>query len=141
MLTGIHLLLTYSCTFECDHCFLYSSPAAEGTMTLPQVRDLLEQARDVGTVEWIYFEGGEPFLFAASLVEGARLARHMGFEVGIVTNGYWALSPDDAQVNLRPLAEIGLGDLSVSDDTFHYGEQQENNRRHEVTRAWPSQAH
>ncbi len=21
MLTGLHLLLTYKCTFECDHCF------------------------------------------------------------------------------------------------------------------------
>ena len=33
MLTGIHFLLTYSCTSECDHCFLYCSPNAKGTFT------------------------------------------------------------------------------------------------------------
>jgi len=23
---GLHLLLTYQCNFECDHCFVYSHP-------------------------------------------------------------------------------------------------------------------
>ena len=43
-LTGIHFLLTYACTYECDHCFVHSSPFATGTMTLGQVRDVLDQA-------------------------------------------------------------------------------------------------
>lgn len=29
MLTGIHFILTYTCNFECDHCFLYCSPHLE----------------------------------------------------------------------------------------------------------------
>ncbi|MBN1320500.1 MAG: radical SAM protein [Thermoleophilia bacterium] len=122
MLTGIHILLTYQCTLECDHCFLFSSPRAEGTMTLAHVRSILDEAQKIGTVEWIYFEGGEPLLFSLSMLEGVRLTRKMGFEVGIVTNGYWAISDEDAEVWLRPLAEMGIGDLSVSDDSFHYGE-------------------
>ena len=122
MLTGIHILLTYQCTLECDHCFLYSSPRAEGTMTLAQVRSVLDEAQKIGTVEWIYFEGGEPLLYSLSMIEGVRLARKMGFEVGIVTNAYWAVSDEDAEVWLRPLAELGIGDLSVSDDSFHYGD-------------------
>lgn len=28
MLTGVHLLLTYTCNFACDHCFLYCGPEA-----------------------------------------------------------------------------------------------------------------
>jgi hypothetical protein len=120
MLTGVHLLLTYRCTFECGHCFVYSSPRAEGTMRLGQVRDILDQARDAGTVTSIYFEGGEPFLFYPTLVEGVRLARERGFEVGIVSNSYWALSEEDALAGLRPLAELGLASLSLSDDEFHH---------------------
>jgi hypothetical protein len=119
VLTGIHLLLTYKCTQTCDHCFLYSSPDAEGTMTIGQVADVLDQAQDLGTVDWIYFEGGEPFLFAPVLTEGVRLARRMGFETGVVSNAYWATSEADAELWLRPLAELGLGDLSLSDDDFH----------------------
>ena len=119
MLTGIHFLLTYKCNLECDHCFLFSSPYAEGTMTLPQIRRVLEESQRIGSVEWIYFEGGEPFLFYPSMLEGVRLARSMGFEVGIVTNAYGAISEEDAELWLRPLAELGVAYLSISDDSFH----------------------
>jgi len=120
MLTGIHFLLTYKCTLECEHCFVYSSPHAEGTMTLPQIRNVLDESQKIGSVEWIYFEGGEPFLFYPSMLEGVRLARDMGFKVGIVTNAYGAISEDDAEVWLHPLAEIGIASLSISDDSFHH---------------------
>ncbi|MEE8454673.1 MAG: hypothetical protein V3R90_07960, partial [Limibaculum sp.] len=60
MLSQIHILLTYRCTFECDHCFLYCGPRAEGTFTRAQIAEVLEQAEELGTIEWIYFEGGEP---------------------------------------------------------------------------------
>ena len=122
MLTGIHILMTYTCNLKCDHCFLYSSPSAQGTMTLPQIRSVLDEARKVNSVEWIYFEGGEPFLFYPAMLEGIRLAGNMGFQVGVVTNAYGAVSDDDAELWLGPLAELGVADLSISDDSFHYGE-------------------
>jgi len=122
MLTGIHILLTYKCNLECDHCFLYSGPNARGTMTLSQIRSVLAESRKISGVEWIYFEGGEPFLFYPSLLEGIRLARDMGFKVGIVTNAYGAVSGDDAEVWLQPLADLEVACLSISDDSFHYGE-------------------
>ncbi len=119
MLTEIHLLLTYTCNFECDHCFLYCGPQARGTFTREQVVEVLDQAEELGTINRIYFEGGEPFLAYPLLVEGIRLARDRGFEVGIVTNGYWATSDEVAENRLRPLAEMGVADLSISDDGFH----------------------
>ena len=125
MLTGIHILMTYKCNFECDHCFLYSGPNAQGTMTLPQIRSVLDESRKINSVEWIYFEGGEPFLYYPSMLEGIRLARDMGFKVGIVTNAYGAVSEDDAEVWIRPLADLGVAYLSVSDDSFHY-EKEDN---------------
>lgn len=125
MLTGIHLLLTYKCLFECDHCFLYSGPRAQGSMTLPQIRSVLEEARRLGSVEWIFFEGGEPLLFYPSLLEGIALARKTGFKVGLVTNAYGAISDEDAEAWFRPLAKLGVDFLSVSDDSFHSDEEGE----------------
>jgi MoaA/NifB/PqqE/SkfB family radical SAM enzyme len=29
-MNGIHFLLTYTCNFECDHCFLYCGPKSQG---------------------------------------------------------------------------------------------------------------
>ncbi|MFX0200300.1 MAG: radical SAM protein [Candidatus Hodarchaeota archaeon] len=120
MLTGVHFLLTYSCNLTCDHCFLYSSPTAKGTMTMEQIRTVLEESGKIGTVREAYFEGGEPFLFYPLMVEGIRLARQMGLRAGIVSNGYWSTCTEDAKLWLGPLAELGISDLSVSDDELHY---------------------
>ncbi len=123
MLTGLHFVLTYRCTHQCDHCFVHSGPGAPGTFTLGQVRRTLEEAVRIGTVTRVYFEGGEPFLYYPLLLEGLRAARESGFEVGVVTNAYWAETEEDAELWLRPLAEIGMADLSISDDALHHGEE------------------
>ena len=128
-LSGLHLLLTYQCTFECDHCFVWGSPWQSGTMTLETLQEILRQAKELGSITSIYFEGGEPFLYYAVLLEGVRLATHLGFGVGIVSNGYWANSLEDAIAWLRPLADM-LDDLSVSSDLYHYDEQLSRQAEH-----------
>ncbi len=134
-LTGIHFLLSYRCTSECDHCFLWGSPLAGGTMTLAQVRDVLRQARALGTVDMIYFEGGEPFLFYPVMLAGLREATTMGFQTGIVSNCYWATSVEDAVEWLRPIAEIGVADLSLSSDLFHGDAMMTTEARHAIQAA------
>jgi hypothetical protein len=128
-------LLSYRCTEECDHCFLWGSPQARGTMTLAQVRDVLRQAADLGTVGSVYFEGGEPFLFYPILIEALREAAALGFSRGIVSNCYWATSVEDAIEWLRPVAEIGVDDLSLSSDLFHGEAKMTENARHGVEAA------
>lgn len=70
----------------------------------------------------IYFEGGEPFLYYPILLKGVRSSHELGFRNGIVTNGYWATTVDDALEWLRPLAGL-VKDLSVSSDLYHYDEK------------------
>jgi radical SAM family protein/4Fe-4S single cluster protein len=116
-LNGLHILLTYQCTYECDHCFVWGSPRQTGTLTLEQIDNILQQAKEAG-VSSIYFEGGEPFLYYAVLTKAFRQAADMGFSVGIVSNAYWATSIGDAEEWLRPF--VGrLADLTVSSDLFH----------------------
>ncbi|HCU94804.1 MAG TPA: hypothetical protein DHU96_19725, partial [Actinobacteria bacterium] len=122
-LRGLHILLTYQCTMECDHCFVWSSPEARGTMGLADVREILRQAKALGGIEWIYFEGGEPFLFYARLLKGVRLAARKGFRVGLVSNAYWATGFDEAREALRPFRGL-VDDLSVSSDLYHGDETQ-----------------
>jgi len=119
-LTGLHILLTYQCTFECDHCFVWGSPRQNGTLTFEQIENILMQAKQAGVTS-IYFEGGEPFLYYAILVKAVRKAADMGFEVGIVSNAYWAISVADAVEWLSPIAGC-LSDLTVSSDIYHCGE-------------------
>jgi hypothetical protein len=118
VLSSLHLLLTYRCLYECEHCFLYCGPEAKGTFSRAHLEEIVDQGVAAG-ISSVYFEGGEPFLYYPLLLEGLKLARARGLDAGIVTNGYWATSKEDAEMWLRPIADIGVHDLSVSNDTFH----------------------
>jgi len=126
----LDLLLTYKCNFECDHCFVFGSPEAKGVMKISGIQEILKQAGKIGSIEWIYFEGGEPVLYYPILLWGLREAKKMGFKVGFITNAYWATSVEDAQEWLKPIAEIGISDAVISDDIFHYGKDEENFSKH-----------
>jgi MoaA/NifB/PqqE/SkfB family radical SAM enzyme len=133
-LSGIHILLTYTCTYECDHCFVWGSPYREGTLTLDQIDEILAQAEELRTVEWIYFEGGEPFLYQPVLVKAAETAAGAGFRVGLVSNAYWATEVRDAVEWLRPMAGL-VQDLSVSSDLFHQSDEMDRTAKNAVEAA------
>lgn len=94
-------------------------------MTISQIQTILREAGKIGGIQETYWEGGEPFLFYPVMLEGIRLARNMGLKAGIVSNGYWSTSPEDARLWLEPLSGLGISDLSISDDELHYGEAQD----------------
>ena len=121
IISALHLLLTYQCNYECDHCFVWGSPRQTGVMTLTDIRRVLRQAEVAAEVEAIFYEGGEPFLYYPILWRGVEEAARRGFRVGIVTNGYWATAEEDALVWLTPLAPF-LHSLSVSSDFYHADE-------------------
>ena len=120
MLTQLHFLLTYTCNYECDHCFLHCSPRSRGTFTLKQMESVLEEAVKIRTVNTIYFEGGEPFLYYPLLYQAVILARDFGFRVGIVTNSYWATNEEDAELWLHDIAKSGVSAIEISNDEFHF---------------------
>jgi organic radical activating enzyme len=126
MLTGIHFLLTYECNYECDHCFLFCGPHAKGTFTLSQLKNAINQVSKIDSVTSIYFEGGEPFIYYPLMLRGISLAHDRGFEIGVVSNAYWATCQDDAEFWLQPLCKFNITDLSISDDAFHYDQNAEN---------------
>jgi len=121
-LSGLHLLLTYECNYECDHCFAWGGPSQSGTMTIETIDRILAEAEALGTIEWIYFEGGEAFLYYQIMRSGIRKAKARGFNVGIVSNAYWATSSADALEWLQPLAG-SVDDLSLSSDGYHGSDQ------------------
>jgi len=99
---------------------VWGSPWQTGTLTLAQIQAILEQAREA-EVSWIYFEGGEPFLYYPILLSAVQMAHGLGFHTGIVSNAYWAHTTEDAAVWLKPFAGL-IEDLSVSSDMYHCNE-------------------
>jgi Radical SAM superfamily/4Fe-4S single cluster domain len=120
MLSTIHLLLTYKCPLRCDHCYVFGSPKNEGHFTYTQVNHLLNQAKQVSSIEWIIFEGGEPFLFYPLLLKSVQKANKLGFKVGVFTNGFFARTEAAAARYLLPLAKQKLNAIVISNDRYHY---------------------
>ena len=118
-LNSLHVLLTYQCNYECDHCFVWGSPDQSGVFTLTQLEDVFQQAMAVPTINGFYFEGGETFIYHPVLVKAVWRAHDLGFSTGIVTNGYWATGLEDALAWLRPLQEAGLDRIEISYDSLH----------------------
>ncbi len=133
-LDGIHFLVTYRCTYACEHCFLWCGAEAESTMTLAQLEGLMGQAAECG-IRNVYFEGGEPTLAYPVVLEAARYAQRAGLAWGLVTNCYWATSVEDAMVWLRPLADLEISDLSLSSYAYFVEDADETKLRNAVVAA------
>lgn len=118
-LRGVHFLLTYRCDLECDHCFVWGSPEAKGVFTIEQVRNILTEAKKLGTVNYVSIEGGEPFLYYPVMVNTVREAVNLGFHVEILSNCYWATCVEDAVKWLLPMADVKDVELSLSSDLYH----------------------
>ena len=64
-LSGLHLLLTYECNFECDHCFVWGGPDQNGTMSFATVEHILRHANDIPTRDGPHgvFDGDSKVIF------------------------------------------------------------------------------
>ena len=118
-LSAVHVLLTYRCTDACRHCFVFSGPHQLATFSFSRLEGVLDQLRRVPSVRWVYFEGGEPFLYYPMLLEAVRYATDKGLATAVVTNGYWITSERDLAFYLRPLVANGLKKLQISIDDLH----------------------
>jgi hypothetical protein len=133
-LSGIHFLVTYRCTYACDHCFVWGSPDADGTMTRAQLTRVIDQAADCG-VEDVYFEGGEPTLAYPIVLAAAERARSRGLTWGLVTNCFWATSVEDARTWLEPFVALGIADLSLSSYAYFVEDADEAHLRNAAVAA------
>jgi hypothetical protein len=133
-LDGIHFLVTYRCTYACDHCFVWGSPDAEATMTLAQLTSVIDQCAELEVTD-VYFEGGEPTLAYPIVLAAAQHARERGLDVGIVSNCFWATSVADARVWLASFAELGIADLSLSSYAYFVEDANEEQLRNAVLAA------
>ncbi|NLF66656.1 MAG: hypothetical protein GX579_18850 [Chloroflexi bacterium] len=107
-LTGIHVVLTYQCQFECGHCFIWGRGGHSGIFHPDGLAVVLDQAAALGTIKEICFEGGETFVYYPLLIAAVRSAASRRFRPAVITNGYWANSAQQARLWLERLVTAGL---------------------------------
>jgi len=87
--------------------------------TIKQIKNILAEAKKLGTVDSVSLEGGEPFLYYPIMVKAVEEAVKLGFHVEILSNCYWASCPEDAIEWLLPMVEARNVELSLSSDLYH----------------------
>jgi len=118
-LSGVHFLITYGCSAECDHCFIWGAPGRRSAMAPKQIDDFLGQVASLETVTGVCGEGGESFTEYSLLLQFLRRATALGLAAGALTNASWATSRAKAEEGIAELMAAGLTNLGVSTDQYH----------------------
>lgn len=118
-LSGLHFLITYGCSAECAHCFLWGSPARFAAMGADQIDDFLQQTVAVGTIKEVCAEGGESFTRYDVLLHFLRQATALGLKASALTNASWVRSRRQAEQQIAELMGAGLANLGISTDQWH----------------------
>jgi hypothetical protein len=116
-LRGVSLLTTYACPVDCPHCFFAGVRRAD-YIDAVQVEAALGSLTD--PLGWVHLTGGEPLVDEAAffaLVSAIRRV-HNG-DVGVATNGGWAVDEPEAARIVGRMKDGGVTGVCVSADVFH----------------------
>jgi len=115
----LSLMTTRRCTAACDHCCNGSSPRANGAIPVERLHALIDEAKQIPSIQRVGFTGGECFLLGRDLDALIAHAHELGFETRVITNGYWAVNERAARERVASLRTAGLDEMMLSTGTFH----------------------
>jgi organic radical activating enzyme len=130
MLSRLVFSVTYDCPISCNYCVTESGPWGGPALDAGFMRDVIDEARSLGSLRSVVFTGGEPLLCRAEVEETLRHARQHRLWTRIVTNSYWAATPECAHRTLKALREAGLSEINLSCDDLHQEHIPLENVRH-----------
>jgi hypothetical protein len=113
------ILGTYRCTAACQHCCFDSNPTLSQRLSLDDIVSLIQEAREFESLQTVVFSGGECFLLGDDLTKAVEHCTALQLGTRVVTNGYWAKSPEAGKRRLQELKDAGLGELNVSTGDYH----------------------
>jgi MoaA/NifB/PqqE/SkfB family radical SAM enzyme len=102
----------------CAHCIVESGPHRRERLTKPAGLAAIRSAATDG-FEMVVFSGGESTTYLSDVLEMSGEARRLGLRTRLVSNGFWALSPEAAARMLERLADGCVDELVVSIDFYH----------------------
>lgn len=114
----LSLMPTFRCTAECADCGTYSSPQERTTLDRGAMLAAIAEAKELGFAV-VVFTGGEATLRRGDLLAGIAAATELGLPTRVVSNAYWARTPEKAGRVLDQLAGAGLSEINYSTGDEH----------------------
>ena len=114
------------CNIRCEHCVAAGDIPDSRKMNHGKAKKIIgEMAR--ANVGGISFSAGEPFLYINEIAELVKLCRQLGIYTRIVTNSFWAKTPEASDRLVSDLKENGLCQLRLSYSKWHQKNINRNN--------------
>lgn len=109
---------TFQCSAQCADCGTLSSPHDKTTLNLGAILSSIDQAKALGFAN-VVFTGGEATIQWEMLVKGIEHAHSHSFPTRLVTNAYWARTPEMTNARIDALIKAGLDEINFSTGDEH----------------------
>ena len=84
-LLSLELELSRKCNLSCIYCYASSGRALDNELTLPEIFDVIEQAKNLGAKKIIVLGGGEPLIYPG-LMDVVNFIVEKGLSCDVFTN-------------------------------------------------------
>ena len=106
------------CNIRCGHCVATNDKPENIKMELSRAKEIIKDLAEAD-VKGISFTAGEPFIYFDDLLELVKLCNELNIYTRVVTNSYWARSPESATRHLTMLGQCGICQLRLSYSRWH----------------------
>ncbi len=114
------------CNIRCGHCVAGEDNPEQLKMEHPRAKQIIAELAQAG-VRGISFSAGEPFLYFNEISELVELCGQKEIYTRIVTNSFWAKTPEACDRLVSELKEKGLCQLRLSFSRWHQKHVNPNN--------------
>ena len=118
------------CNIKCKHCVAEGDVRKNEKMELVRAKEAVTELAASG-VRGISFTAGEPLIYLDDICELLTLCKKYEIYSRVVTNSFWAKSPERADSSVLQLKSSGLSQLRLSYSRWH----QENIPRQNIVNA------
>lgn len=119
MISRVVFSVTYDCPISCKYCVTESGPWNGPALGADFMGSVIDEAVELGSLLSVVFTGGEPLLKLHDVLRAIGHAHQHRLWTRIVTNSFWAATPEIALRTLGDLKEAGLSELNLSCDDLH----------------------
>lgn len=119
MIDTLVFSVTRDCPISCKYCVTRSGPNNGPYLNAGFMKEAIESVDSLFPLELVVFTGGEPLLKKRDVEEAVKFAKARKIWTRVVTNAFWAGTPDKANEVIASLKEAGLGEINFSCDDLH----------------------
>ena len=119
-LTKIEFVVTNACTGRCKHCSEGDHTACGEHIAPTVAADAVRKIAGAYDIKTVMTFGGEPLLYPDAVYAVMTAATELNIpKRQVITNGYFAKTPEKIRTVAEKLAACGVNDLLLSVDAFH----------------------